>query len=103
MSQTYTIRVRLRLELNGIGSLSMFRLATLFLLLVLLGGSGFSFPDLVADRADETLFMPPIDRPPEGLQDTQLRRRHDNIDTAADDRVRSELERRIDALALHRP
>ena len=96
MSQTYTIRVRLRLELNGIGSLSMFRLVTLFLLLVLLGGSGFSFPD-------ETLFMPPIDRPPEGLQDTQLRRRHDNIDTAAYDRVRSELERRIDALALHRP
>jgi hypothetical protein len=91
------------------------------------GGSGLSFPDLLADRAgvvlaeratgdyalriqrllaasgDETLFMPPVDRLPEGLQDAEFRLRYEDIDTAAFDRIRNEVERRIEALALYRP
>lgn len=90
------------------------------------GGSGFSFPDLLADRAgvvfaeqvtgpaasgiqrvlavteDESLFMPPIDQLPEGLQDPEFRRRYEDLDTQAYDRVRNEVERRIVTLALYR-
>ena len=77
------------------------------------GGSGFSFADLLADRAgvvlaeratgtdarqiqqslanrsDETLFIPSIDRLPEGLQDLEFRSRYEDLDTAAYNRVKS--------------
>jgi hypothetical protein len=90
------------------------------------GGSGFSFPDLLADRSgvvfaeqatgpaapriqrmlaqadDESLFMPPIDQLPEGLQDPEFRRRYEDLDTQAYNRVRGEVEQRIVGLALYR-
>jgi hypothetical protein len=90
------------------------------------GGSGFSFPDLLADRAgvvfaqratgneahriqgllageiDESVFMPPIGELPEGLQNLEFRRRYRDVDTEAYDAVKGEVERRIEALALYR-
>ncbi|MEE4111034.1 MAG: hypothetical protein V2I24_16900 [Halieaceae bacterium] len=90
------------------------------------GGSGFSFPDLLADRAgvvlaqrstgpdarriqqvlaemaSEDVFMPPIDALPEGLQDLEFRTRYEDLDTQAYGRVRDEVERRIETLPLYR-
>lgn len=90
------------------------------------GGSGFSFPDLLADRAGvvfaeratgaragqiqgrlagaagETLFMPSIAELPEGLQDPEFRRRYEDVDTTAYNRVRDLVERRIRQLPLYR-
>ncbi|MEE4280011.1 MAG: hypothetical protein V2I82_16215 [Halieaceae bacterium] len=89
------------------------------------GGSGFSFADLLADRAgvvlaeaatggraayiqaslarqtDEAWFMPRIDRLPEGLQELEFRRRYDDLDTRAYGEASDELERRIAGLALY--
>ena len=90
------------------------------------GGSGFSFADLLADRAgvalaesatgtgarrlqsrlagtvDETVFMPSIGQLPEGLQDLEFRSRYEDLDTDAYNRVRDEVEQRIHELALYR-
>lgn len=90
------------------------------------GGSGFSFPDLLADRAgvvfaqrstgpdakriqqrlaensSEDVFMPSIDALPEGMQDLEFRRRYEDLDTEAYGRVRDEVERRIMVLPLYR-
>ncbi|MEO1081245.1 MAG: hypothetical protein AAFY29_16920 [Pseudomonadota bacterium] len=90
------------------------------------GGTGFSFPDLLADRAgvvftetatgrsarqfqrrlavatDESTFMPSIDRLPEGLREYEFRRRYRDIDTRIYARIKDEVERRIDNLALYR-
>ena len=90
------------------------------------GGSGFSFPDLLADRAgvvladratggsavriqkmlagqvDESLFMPSIDRLPEGLQEEEFRARFEDLDTEAYGVVKQEMERRIDSLPIYR-
>lgn len=90
------------------------------------GGSGFSFPDLLADRAgvvfaeritssgaremqrrlasgiDESAFMPPIAQLPEGLQDLEFRDRYEDLDSQAYAQVKAEVERRISALALYR-
>lgn len=89
------------------------------------GGSGFSFPDLLADRsgvvlaerstgadarriqqvlaeaASEDVFMPPIDALPEGLQDLEFRSRYEDLDTQAYGRVKDEVERRIRELPLY--
>jgi len=91
------------------------------------GGSGFSFPDLLADRAgvvlaqrstgadarriqevlaetaSEDVFMPSIDALPEGLQDLEFRSRYEDLDTQAYARVRDEVERRIRDLPLYSP
>jgi hypothetical protein len=90
------------------------------------GGSGFSFPDLLADRAgvvmaetatgpgalslqramagsvDEALFMPPINDLPEGLQNLEFRSRYQDLDTQAYAQARRVLEERIAELALYR-
>ena len=90
------------------------------------GGSGFSFADLLADRAgvvlaeqalgasaldiqnalagktDESLFMPPIGRLPEGLQELEFRSRYEDLDTEAYEQVRREVERRIAMSPLYR-
>ena len=89
------------------------------------GGSGFSFPDLLADRSgvvlaqrstgpdarriqqmlaeagSEDVFMPPIDALPEGLQDLEFRSRYEDLDTQAYGRVKDEVERRIRELPLY--
>ena len=90
------------------------------------GGSGFSFADLLADRAGvvlaeqttgpaaarlqlalagqikESLFMPHIDRLPEGLQELEFRSRYEDLDTETYTLVQREIERRIGNLALYR-
>jgi hypothetical protein len=90
------------------------------------GGSGFSFADLLADRAgvvfaeqttgpsaarlqralagqiEESLFMPHIDRLPEGLQELEFRSRYEDLDTETYTLVQREIERRIGNLALYR-
>ena len=90
------------------------------------GGSGFSFADLLADRAgvvfaeqatgpaaarlqrtlaarvEESLLMPPIDRLPEGLRELEFRSRYEDLDTETYTLVQQEIEQRIGALALYR-
>jgi hypothetical protein len=92
------------------------------------GGSGFSFPDLAADRAgtrfgeravadassaarlqelagsgwrDDSL-MPAWRDLPEGLQEDAFRRRFGGQDTDAYREVTTEIERRLDALSWTR-
>jgi hypothetical protein len=85
------------------------------------GGSGFSFPDLTADRAGVVLaetatasvaqaramqlrlsrisgekdFMPAIGDLPEGLQDIQFKQRFGTTQSDAYDRVKNEIEKRL--------
>ncbi len=90
------------------------------------GGSGFSFPDLLADRAGTRLatvavgedaatiqrrlagqlresdFMPPIDRLPEGLMEMEFKSRYRDLDDAAYGHVKREIETRIAACAIYR-
>jgi len=90
------------------------------------GGSGFSFADLLADRAgvvfagaatgpaaatlqqrladavNDGVVMPRVDALPEGLQELQFRSRYEDLDTDAYARVTREVERRISALPLYR-
>ena len=89
------------------------------------GGSGFSFPDLLADRAGvvfaevatgpqalrlqetmsrdsrESRFMPQIDQLPEGLQKQEFKQRYQDLDSATYALVKEEVERRISALPLY--
>ena len=91
------------------------------------GGSGFSFADLLADRAGvelataatgdratrvqlamtterlrETDFMPPIDQLPEGLMEMEFRQRYRDLDDERYGRVKGEIDTRIAQLPLHR-
>jgi hypothetical protein len=90
------------------------------------GGSGFSFPDLLADRAGVELattatgsdagvlqermasglqegdFMPPIDRLPEGLQEMEFKSRYQDLDNTAYAQVKQEIDNRIAACAVYR-
>lgn len=90
------------------------------------GGTGFSFADLLADRAgvvlaekttgpaaarlqrvlagqiEESLFMPRIDRLPEGLRELEFRSRYEDLDTETYTLMQAEIERRIGNLALYR-
>jgi hypothetical protein len=90
------------------------------------GGSGFSFADLLADRAgvvfaerttgpdaarlqrilagqiEESQFMPHIDRLPEGLQELEFRSRYEDLDTETYAMVQQEIEQRLGSLALYR-
>lgn len=88
------------------------------------GGSGFSFPDLLADRAGvrfgelaqanpklwamqiatikrESDLIPPIHALPEGLQEPEFQRRYRNRDNEAWARVQTEINRRLQALPLY--
>jgi hypothetical protein len=89
------------------------------------GGTGFSFPDLLADRAgvvlaeaamgarateiqrfmsaglSESDFMPAISHLPEGLQELEFKQRYGNLDSASYALVSDEIERRIAACALY--
>lgn len=90
------------------------------------GGSGFSFADLLADRAGVELaaaaagadagriqglmaaeslreadFMPPIDQLPEGLQELEFRQRYRNLDDPRYARLKGEIDTRIARLPLH--
>ncbi|MFZ1830031.1 MAG: hypothetical protein WAW42_15000 [Candidatus Competibacteraceae bacterium] len=93
------------------------------------GGSGFSFADLMADRAGvrfaehalasvtsaqavqrrvaalevETALMPSITALPEGLQDPEFRRRFERRDSVAYHRVQDDIERRLDQCDFYRP
>jgi hypothetical protein len=92
-------------------------------------GSGFSFTDLAADRAGvcfaetalgseeqarrmqatlaegaaETLFMPDVDDLPEFMPERDFRRRFGAVGSPAYDKLAAEIERRIEALPMHRP
>jgi uncharacterized protein YfiM (DUF2279 family) len=91
------------------------------------GGSGFSFADLLADRAgvefavaatgpsagslqramakrelQESLFMPRLDELPEGLMEMEFRHRYSDLDDARYAHVKRELETRIAMLPLYR-
>jgi hypothetical protein len=92
------------------------------------GGSGFSFPDLAADRAGtlfgeravvtarsarqiqervaiglvEADFMPPADDLPEGLAQAEFERRFGGVDGPGYREVMRRIEQRLGALALYR-
>jgi len=90
------------------------------------GGSGFSFADLLADRAGAQLatvalgegaaqiqrrlagrlresdFMPSIDQLPEGLIEMQFRSRYKDLDDPAYGRVKREIESRIAMCRVYR-
>lgn len=94
-----------------------------------LGGSGFSFTDLAVDRAgtrlgrlavasardarrvqallagraDESLFLPPVRDLPEFLPEVEFRRRFGGVDGAGYAELVREIDRRIDGLPLYRP
>jgi len=90
------------------------------------GGSGFSFADLLADRAgvelakaamgadavriqramasstlSEADFMPPIDDLPEGLMEMEFKQRYRDLDDARYARVKSEIDTRIARLPVY--
>ena len=90
------------------------------------GGSGFSFPDLLADRAGvelaeaatgsaaanmqrlmaedglkESDFMPLLDDLPEGLMEMEFRQRYSDLDDARYGHVKREINSRIALLPLH--
>ncbi|MEH6636734.1 MAG: hypothetical protein V7700_14505 [Halioglobus sp.] len=90
------------------------------------GGSGFSFPDLLADRAGvelaeaatgsaaenmqrlmaedglkESDFMPLLDDLPEGLMEMEFRQRYSDLDDARYGHVKREINTRIALLPLH--
>jgi hypothetical protein len=90
------------------------------------GGSGFSFADLLADRAGVSLaevalgpkarelqqhlgngaqeadYMPGFDALPEGLMELEFRARYEDLDSAAYALVDREIERRLASCAIHR-
>lgn len=94
-----------------------------------LGGSGFSFTDLavdragtrlghlavvsaaaarrvqatLADQADEALFLPQVRDLPEFLPQAEFRRRFGGVNGAGYADLVREIDRRIDALPVHRP
>ena len=90
------------------------------------GGSGFSFPDLLADRAGvelakaaigpeaieiqqrmskpglrESDFMPSLTDLPEGLMEMEFRQRYSDLDDARYGNVKREIDTRIELLPLH--
>ena len=90
------------------------------------GGSGFSFPDLLADRAGVELsnaalgdraqrlqaamaitplpehsFMPSFDKLPEGLMEMDFKQRYSDLDDVRYRVVKSEIDRRIRQLPVH--
>ena len=90
------------------------------------GGSGFSFPDLLADRAgvrlstaalgaearriqramasdalSETDFMPPIDALPEGLMEMEFKQRYRDLDDARYGFVKNDIEQRLALLPIY--
>ena len=91
------------------------------------GGSGFSFADLLADRAGvamaevamgkdagalqaymagdlrESGYMPGFDKLPEGLMELEFKHRYENLDSATYALVDSEIARRIGGCTIHRP
>jgi uncharacterized protein YfiM (DUF2279 family) len=91
------------------------------------GGSGFSFPDLLADRAgvelaaaatdadarriqrvmaDDALresdFMPPINHLPEGLMEMEFKQRYRDLDDARYADVKREIDTRIARLPIYK-
>jgi len=90
------------------------------------GGSGFSFADLLADRAGvsfaelaegekaralqaymsseprEEGYMPDFSHLPEGLMELQFKARYRDLDSVSYALVNSEIERRISACTIHR-
>ena len=90
------------------------------------GGSGFSFADLLADRAGVSLaevalgprarelqqhmgnrtqeadYMPGFDALPEGLMELEFRARYEDLDSAAYALVNREIERRLASCAIYR-
>ncbi len=90
------------------------------------GGSGFSFADLLADRAGVSLaevalgtkavelqhfmgnraqeadYMPGYDDLPEGLMELEFKSRYEDLDSAAYALVNSEIERRLDSCTIYR-
>jgi hypothetical protein len=89
-------------------------------------GTGFSFADLLADRAGvelamaaigadgqriqrvmaadslhESDFMPPIDRLPEGLMEMEFKQRYRDLDDARYANVKNEINTRIARLSIH--
>lgn len=92
------------------------------------GGSGFSFVDLLADRAgvrfaemstgspkqaahvqrlmgkamSESFLMPEIDGLPEGMTEKTFKSRYQDLDSAAFQNIKTEIERRIGACGLYR-
>ena len=91
------------------------------------GGSGFSFPDLLADRAgvsfaeaalgdkaeelqeymstrvNEAGYMPGFTQLPEGLMELEFKSRYEDLDSATYALVEKEIERRIGGSAIHQP
>lgn len=91
-----------------------------------LGGSGFSFPDLLADRAGvsfaeaalgdkavelqeymstrvmETDYMPRFTQLPEGLMELEFKFRYEDLDSATYALIEKEIEQRIGGSAIHR-
>ena len=91
------------------------------------GGSGFSFPDLLADRAgvsfaeaalgdkaeelqeymsarvNEAGYMPGFTQLPEGLMELEFKSRYEDLDSATYALVEEEIERRIGSSAIHQP
>ncbi len=90
------------------------------------GGTGFSFPDLLADRAGVELsnaalgddaqsiqnkmaagaltedhFMPPLDNLPEGLMEMEFKQRYSDLDNARYRGVKSQIDNRIMVLPIH--
>ncbi len=90
------------------------------------GGSGFSFADLLADRAGVSLaeaaigeragavqgymsngpresgYMPGFDQLPEGLMELEFKSRFEDLDSASYALVNDEIERRIAGCEIHR-
>ncbi len=89
-------------------------------------GTGFSFPDLVADRSGvelaraatgpgagriqgvmaadslrESDFIPPLDDLPEGLMELAFRQRYSDLDDARYARVKNEIDKRVARLPIH--
>jgi len=91
------------------------------------GGSGFSFADLLADRAGvaladaamgpaaaviqermsnsagESVYMPGLSRLPEGLMELEFKAAYEDLDSATYALVETEIERRIVNCPLYRP
>lgn len=91
------------------------------------GGSGFSFADLLADRAgvsfaelalgdharnvqdymgtrpSEAGYMPGFTQLPEGLMELEFKSRYEDLDSATYALVNEEIERRINGCAIHQP
>ena len=90
------------------------------------GGSGFSFADLLADRAGVSLaqvatgpkaravqeymaagaqesgYMPPFTQLPEGLMELEFKSRYEDLDSATYALVKGEIEKRIGTCTIHK-